>query len=336
MIKNKATYLILSVILALGITRPITNASYLVKYHKEKIKIENNRRFNIYVSEVNSKFNRVKIELGSEKLNRLKNVSSIRTKGTQIAINTNYFKPDSGLPLGLVVRNNEIITSPLLNRVSFGLDSNNNPIIGIPKLEGNADFGDKKLPINFINQPVFDCKGLTLLNHRYVTKLPKLNHNFKFITIKDNKVTGISANRLYPDINSVVLVGSKIPSNLKIGDTVTINYNLSDEFKDITNAVSGGTYLVKDSKIFIDYKDEKFTKSFVSSVRPRTAIGIDKNNNILIVVVGSSSIYDEAKIMKKLGCVQAMNFDGGSSTQMLTPKGLVGSRRGISVALTIQ
>lgn len=47
---------------------------------------------------------------------------------------------------------------------------------------------------------------------------------------------------------------------------------------------------------------------------PRTAIGIMPNGNVLIFVTNSASIELLQKRMFELGCVSALNFDGGGST----------------------
>ena len=50
---------------------------------------------------------------------------------------------------------------------------------------------------------------------------------------------------------------------------------------------------------------------------PRTAIGIMPNGNVMIFVTNSASIESLQKRMFDLGCVSALNFDGGESTFLL-------------------
>ena len=56
---------------------------------------------------------------------------------------------------------------------------------------------------------------------------------------------------------------------------------------------------------------------------PRTAIGYTEDNNLVLVAVdgreGSSvglTLVELAKLMKTLGCTNAINLDGGGSTVM--------------------
>lgn len=299
----------------------------------KKINIEG-KKFNVYVAEFNPSVNSIELKLASNNLNKMRSAKSMRGK-SQVSINASYFKQDSGLPLGLVVINHEIITSPILNRVAFGVDDSGNPIIDIPELEGNVSIGGKDLRIFYKNQPLFNCEGVTILDNRYNTYLPRLNKNFKFVEVVGNKVINISSTKSRTDKSSILLISSRFPKDLKIGDEVSINYGLKDKFSKIKYGVSGGTILIKNGRVNVDYREEGFSLPFVKSVRPRTAIGYTAFGNVKIVIIGSANLFDEAKIMKALGCVEAMNFDGGSSTQMETNRGHIGSHRGVSTVLCV-
>jgi len=46
----------------------------------------------------------------------------------------------------------------------------------------------------------------------------------------------------------------------------------------------------------------------------RSALGLTKDNKLLMVTVSSAKIEDLATIMQKLGAYNAMNIDGGASS----------------------
>ncbi len=50
---------------------------------------------------------------------------------------------------------------------------------------------------------------------------------------------------------------------------------------------------------------------------PRTAMGILKDGNILVYITTASNILKLQNRMFELGCISALNFDGGSSTFLL-------------------
>lgn len=73
------------------------------------------------------------------------------------------------------------------------------------------------------------------------------------------------------------------------------------------------------------------SSSFNVNRHPRTALGITKNGNVIMLVVDGRNansagvtLFELTKIMRWLGCVNAINFDGGgSSTIWIREKGVI-------------
>lgn len=73
--------------------------------------------------------------------------------------------------------------------------------------------------------------------------------------------------------------------------------------------VSGYPVLVRDGQ------RTKITKSFFSRRRcPRTAIGIHPNGSLILYVTSSATLKELQSYFLSMGCTDAINFDGGSST----------------------
>jgi hypothetical protein len=108
-------------------------------------------------------------------------------------------------------------------------------------------------------------------------------------------------------------------SKLKRGDKVDLSWRTSPCWDDVTEAVSGGPMLIKDGKLYVDLKDEKFRKGWTGSqIRARTVAGVTANNHLLLATIeGPHTLWDIAKFLYKLGAVDAMNLDGGGSTTMV-------------------
>ena len=103
-------------------------------------------------------------------------------------------------------------------------------------------------------------------------------------------------------------------------------------FYNLLVGIGGGPTLVKGGKVNVTYNEEVFWGSGVGldNSDPRTAVGYTKDNNcIMMVVDGRQSaslgigLTDLAKEMINLGCVEAMNLDGGGSSQMAVGSSLV-------------
>lgn len=120
-------------------------------------------------------------------------------------------------------------------------------------------------------------------------------------------------------------------------------------FDSLFVGIGGGPMLIKNGQINITYNQEVFWGSGVSRTvqDPRTAVGYTANNHIILFVAdGRSNLsygltLDElASVMKELGCVEAINLDGGGSTQMAVKNQLInapsdGTERGLVTILAV-
>ena len=112
---------------------------------------------------------------------------------------------------------------------------------------------------------------------------------------------------------------------LKPGDSVTVSHTLGEESWDKTvQAIGAGPRLVSDSSVFLTTKLEEFGSDVAGGQAPRTAVGITKEGHILLVVVDGRqtgsvgmTLLELALFMQELGAVDAMNLDGGGSSEMV-------------------
>ncbi len=102
--------------------------------------------------------------------------------------------------------------------------------------------------------------------------------------------------------------------------------NIADgkKYDSILVGIGGAPRLVKQSQVHITYDEEVMFGSGVGrdNPDPRTAVGFTADNRIILLTVDGRgvsaglSLPELAEVMIDLGCVQAMNLDGGGSTQM--------------------
>ena len=93
----------------------------------------------------------------------------------------------------------------------------------------------------------------------------------------------------------------------------------------VQTAIGGGPVLLHDGAIRITNNEEgKFVGKAINDKHPRTAMGYTADGNLIILVVegrnpsaGGASLLQLAQLMKELGCVEALNLDGGGSTCLL-------------------
>ena len=96
-------------------------------------------------------------------------------------------------------------------------------------------------------------------------------------------------------------------------------------YAEILTAIGGGPTLLKNGQVRISYDEEVFWGSGVGADNrdPRTAVGYTAERHVLLMVVDGRQVASEgatlpelAALLQALGCIEAMNLDGGGSTQM--------------------
>ncbi len=102
-------------------------------------------------------------------------------------------------------------------------------------------------------------------------------------------------------------------SGLQIGDAISLDASVGEDWRAVVNAVGGRDPLV----------DDGLNVAIGTSRNPRIAIGIRPDGGLLMVAVdngdldaGGMTLPDVAQLMLDLGAVDAVNLDGGSSSQM--------------------
>jgi hypothetical protein len=111
-----------------------------------------------------------------------------------------------------------------------------------------------------------------------------------------------------------------------------------EKITNLLTAIGGAPVLVKNGVINISYNEEIMWGSGVGfdNRDPRTAVGYKNNKHVIFLVADGRSQNSEglslpelAQLMLDLGCYEAINLDGGGSTQMAIGKSYVNSPAGI-------
>jgi exopolysaccharide biosynthesis protein len=105
--------------------------------------------------------------------------------------------------------------------------------------------------------------------------------------------------------------------------------------------------LVKQGNVFVTTKLEEFGSDVAGGRAPRTAVGLTQDGRILLVVVDGRqalskgmSLLELALFLRELGAVNAMNLDGGGSSEMIVKGRIVnkpsdGKERRVGNALAV-
>lgn len=249
------------------------------------------------------------------------------------AINADFFSMGSpSFPLGAAISNGQIVSSPKYNDGSnlpvFSIDKNKNPFMSY--WNWNTDVvapNGRKLPVITINKDSGSHNHAVVFNDNW----GGLTHNGATadvvdLVVRDNKVVDIRVGigGIYVPEGATVINGrgpakAFLLNNFKLGDTLLLKSGGNVDFNNISTAVGGGSWLLKDgAKTGSDIN--------IKGNQPRTAIGLtaDKKQLIMMTLDGRNNIFTGvtqpvlAGIMKHLGASDAINLDGGGSTTMAT------------------
>lgn len=291
--------------------------------------------------------------------------SMIRRENALAGMNGDFFQvPYTGDPLGTLVRSGELISTPIYPRAAFGWGGGAFQI-AIPAWKGTLGInGADPVPFDGLNETVGADKidveapicGVYSAAAPNATVYAKVSDgSFSPGGNLSLTVTSIAADITGGTIpgDEVVLVasGSRAPvlAGLKAGDKIVANLGVDGfDWSKIANVVGGGPVLVKDGAIAIDWKEESFRDSFANKRYPRSAAGITGSGDLWFVTVDGrqphtygATLAELADIMHHLGCVQAMNFDGGGSAELAIAAGPLnrpsdGSERPIAEAFVVE
>lgn len=304
---------------------PVNNVADGIK-HIKMVKYYGGRPVKINVVEMNSKVAKdYEIMPATASSYTLHSKNTVRTiagrTNSIVAMNGGFFKPQSGIPLGTLMINGKIYTGPIYNRVALGIFEDGYDVSRI-EFKGVIKGNNTEIKIDNINQPRMLSSYVLAYTRDWGAYAPVSPKDGVQLQISGNRIISASANPLSIPADGYVLVGPKEKLKALFGaEYVEMDLGLSPKWENVKHIISGGPYLVKNGNVYVDVSEEKLIA--IGGRNPRSAIGYTKDNDLILVAVdgreGSSvglTLYELASLMKSLGCVNAINLDGGGSTVM--------------------
>ncbi len=293
--------------------------------HVRMIKFYKNKPVRINIVELSPGVSQglaVEPSIASNKLASKRKISDIAVRDNAIvAINGGYFKPQTGVPLGTLMINKKVYTGPVYDRVAMGIFDNGFDMARVQlKAEVKTNIGGIK--IDNVNQPRMLSVHTIVYTPDWGEYSPPSPKYGKQIVISNGKLLRVSYGRNQIPKDGYVIVGpQKNLDKIVNAKKFKLDIKLNPEWRDVNHIISGGPYLVKNGDIYVDMTAQKLGS--VDGRNPRTAIGYTKDNHLIMLTAdgreGASiglTLMELASLMKELGCVNAMNLDGGGSTVM--------------------
>ncbi|MDR1701484.1 MAG: phosphodiester glycosidase family protein, partial [Sporomusaceae bacterium] len=246
--------------------------------------------------------------------------------GALAMVNGSYFHTD-GATIGLLKMNNEIASTWPLPRGALGIIGDATVIIGQPAYSGKIEFFNKQTyPISRVNWER-GPNELILYNGWY-DATTKTNPYGVERTILNGKVVAENINNSSIPKGAAVLSGhgaaAAVLAQLKIGDDVKITETLGAEWDNAAHIIGAGPLLVKNKNVHVTAWEEAFGADVAGGRAPRTAAGVTADGTVLLVVVdgrqaasSGMTLQELAVFMQELGAEEAVNLDGGGSSEMI-------------------
>jgi len=254
--------------------------------------------------------------------------------GAAVAVNGGYFAWQ-GAALGAVKIEGEWIRLPWKSRTALGLGPAG--ITMIESLQGNATVwvANVKIPLASLNGfPVAD--GATVLTPRFGSSYALKANEIAMVVEGGRIVTRIAAGNV-PILKggwTLVLTGTAITAFEAAIPGQTAGFSVATTpatWEGYPTILGAGPRLLRAGKIETTEVAEEFRRDVIKQ-GPRTAIGIDKDGNFLLVVVDGRqphsrglTLPEMAQWLLDLGAVDAINLDGGGSTTLVVDNKIINS-----------
>ena len=265
--------------------------------------------------------------LSNDSVAGIEALSEMAARSQAVAMVNGPYYMRSGEILGLLKIDRTLVSTPDTPRTSFGVLPDGKIIFDAPAFTGHVELPDKtKIPIDGVNRGRGESE-LILYNTYYAYWTLTAGGGREFL-VRDGRIVDIRNDNSVISEGTVVLSASGrqawLMADLKIGDPLKIVQTLGPVWDKVTQAVGAGPCLVKNGEIYMTTLGEEFGSDVAGGRAPRTALGITKDGKALLVVVDGRSrssvgytLLELARFMLEQGAVEAMNLDGGGSSQMI-------------------
>lgn len=293
---------------------------------------------------------RLTLGTGSPAMRSRTRVSEMARRAGAIAgLNAGYFAMN-GNPLGLLIDRGKVICSPIYSRSSFGIYNQKRTIFGNPEFSGRITLPSGELEVSHLNEKREDGK-VVVFTPEFGESTRTTSEGIE-VAVSNGKVIETGGSDLeIPSDGFVIAVHGKRPASLNDlseGDAVTFDRGVTPPWNLCDVAIGGGPRLLKDGQVSVTGREERFDRGFTGQRAPRSAFGATADGRMIFLAVDGRhppancgvSLHEAALILKKMGCVHALNLDGGGSTAMFVNGRIVntpsdGAEREVSTAILV-
>ncbi len=283
-------------------------------------------------------------------------VSQMNAPDAISTINASYFAP-SGEILGNTKIDGLTAGTTYFIRSAIGIREDGTTIFGRQTWRGVLQFNGNEVVVDGV-----DCErpenGVIVYNGWYAQQTGTNNFGVELVVRGDEvvEINRDAGNSWIPRDGYVISAHGTAAENFAavyVGDKISfdedfINVEHGADFNEAIHIIGAGPTLVKDGEVYVTADAEQFPNDIRVGRAPRSAVGITQYGDYIFAVVDGRQAHSKgctleewARILKNsFGAVEAINLDGGGSTELVFKGQLVnkpsdGRERPVGDALTI-
>ncbi|MBR1398459.1 MAG: phosphodiester glycosidase family protein [Selenomonadaceae bacterium] len=257
------------------------------------------------------------------------------------AINASYFAL-SGDIYGNTKINGIIAGTTYYTRTSMAINADGSIFFGRTNYSGRLTFAGKTIHIGGVDV-ARGANSVIIYNKHQGETTGTNDYGTEYVVINGiiTEVYVNKGNNKIPENGYIISLhgtATELFKNAKVGDKVIFDESLEDvdgagDFNRALHVVGAGPRLVKNGALYVNVDEEQFPADIRIGRAPRTAIGVTKYGDYIIAVVDGRQAHSRGCTLQEwaeillndFGAVNAMNLDGGGSTELVVKGDLVNS-----------
>ena len=243
------------------------------------------------------------------------------------AINANYFAPDGDI-IGLLKINGLVCGTTYYDRSAVGIMPDGSLVWGRGTYTGSVTLGKVTQPVGGV-----DCErgaDELVIYNKWYGKTTGTNEYGREYVVRNGRVTDIRTHDSpipTGDGDCVISVHGKVAeafAGVQVGDKASITQELGHPWDEARDIIGAGPRLVENDKVNVTVAEEQFPGDIRYGRAPRSAFAVLDNGNYLFGVVDGRqshsvglTLTEWAELLRKFGARDAINFDGGGSSELV-------------------
>ena len=274
--------------------------------------------------------------------------SIVNETGALAAVNASYFASNGEL-FGITKIDGKIVGTTYYQRSAMGIMPDGSVVFGQPNYYGLVTLGSVTLPVSGVDSERGE-NNLIIYNRYYGNTTGTNEYGMEYV-VRNGAVTAINnCNTKIPADGVVISVHGEAKdafAAVKVGDPAVVQEELGEPWNQAVQIIGAGPRLLDKGRIHVTASDEQFPADIRVGRAPRTAVGVTKKGNFILGVVDGRQYHSRgctltewATLLRDFGAYDAINLDGGGSSEMIVAGDILnspsdGSERPIGCAAII-